>query len=62
MTEKWLPYVRQILGDEHKRPIILVGNKTDLTDTNTLDVSYYVFDHFSISGFERNHYCLSVNV
>lgn len=37
--EKWLPYIRQILGDDHKRPVVLVGNKTDLTDRSTLDVS-----------------------
>lgn len=38
VTHRWLPYVRQILGDDHRRPVILVGNKTDATDANTLDV------------------------
>ena len=37
--DKWLPYIRQILGDDHKRPVVLVGNKTDMTDKSTLDVS-----------------------
>lgn len=40
--EYWLPYIRQILGDDHKRPVVLVGNRTDLTDKSTLDVSTLV--------------------
>lgn len=43
--DKWLPYIRQILGDDHKRPVVLVGNKTDLTDKSTLDVSACVYNN-----------------
>lgn len=38
LTTYWLPLVRNSLGDEHRTPIILVGNKVDLADYPTLEV------------------------
>lgn len=54
VTQRWLPFIRQILGEGHKRPVILVGNKADLVDTNTLDVSFNNGMHISVSLLEIN--------
>jgi len=35
----WLPFVRTTLGENHRIPVILVGNKSDLVDYTTMDVS-----------------------
>lgn len=35
----WLPFIRQTLGDSHKVPVILVGNKIDLVDYSTMEVN-----------------------
>lgn len=37
VTSRWLPLVRDVLGAEHTCPVVLVGNKTDLTDSTTFD-------------------------
>lgn len=40
VTSHWLPYIRDALS--HSRcPIILVGNKVDLVDYSTVDVSRF---------------------
>lgn len=38
ITSFWLPYIRTHLGEEHKVPVILVGNKCDLMDFSTEEV------------------------
>lgn len=34
----WLPTIRDKLGEEHKTPVVLVGNKSDLVDYSSLDI------------------------
>ncbi|KAG1669724.1 Mitochondrial Rho GTPase 1-A [Nymphon striatum] len=34
----WLPFIRDQLGEDHSTPVILVGNKTDLMEYDSLDV------------------------
>lgn len=34
----WLPIIRSTLGEDHKVPVILVGNKIDLVDYTTMEV------------------------
>lgn len=46
VTCHWLPLIRSTLGQQHHIPVILVGNKVDLVDYSTMEVSsvlYYVF-------------------
>lgn len=38
ISSYWLPIIRQTLGESHKVPIILVGNKIDLVDYTTMEV------------------------
>lgn len=38
ITSFWLPYIRTHLGEQHKVPVILVGNKCDLMDFSTEEV------------------------
>lgn len=38
ITSFWLPYIRTHLGEDHKVPVILVGNKCDLMDFSTEEV------------------------
>jgi Ras family protein T1 len=37
VTEHWLPLLRVTLGQEHSKPVILVGNKVDQVDYTTMD-------------------------
>jgi len=37
VTEHWLPLLRVTLGQEHTKPVILVGNKVDQVDYTTMD-------------------------
>ena len=39
VTGHWLPLIRSTLGQHHHTPIILVGNKVDLVDYSTMEVS-----------------------
>lgn len=40
ITSHWLPLVRASVGaDDPKKPVVLVGNKIDLVDYSTIDVS-----------------------
>jgi Ras family protein T1 len=36
----WLPLLRNVCSHETRRPVVLVGNKTDLIDVSTNDVRY----------------------
>ena len=37
VTEHWLPLLRVSLGEDHKKPVILVGNKVDMIDYSTME-------------------------
>jgi len=34
----WLPLVRQVVPDDYRKPIILVGNKSDVLESSSMDV------------------------
>ena len=38
ITSYWLPLIRDNLGEEHHKPVVLVGNKSDLVEYSSLDV------------------------
>lgn len=40
IREHWLPLIRESVNEsEHRKPVVLVGNKIDLIDYSTIDVS-----------------------
>ncbi|CAL1543255.1 unnamed protein product [Lymnaea stagnalis] len=46
LTAYWLPYLRFTLGEDHRTPVILVGNKVDLTDIQTLESILPIMNDF----------------
>lgn len=38
ISSHWLPLIRQTLGEGHRTPVLLVGNKIDLVDYSTMEV------------------------
>ena len=43
VTSYWLPQVREACATEMRRPVVLVGNKVDLVDYSTIEVSLTLF-------------------
>ena len=39
IREYWLPLLRRTLPEEHRRPVILVGNKSDLMEVSSMEVN-----------------------
>lgn len=39
ITSHWLPFIRDASTSEQRTPVVLVGNKVDLVDYSTIDVS-----------------------
>jgi GTPase SAR1 family protein len=39
ISTHWLPLIRDMMGEDQRKPIVLVGNKVDLIDYSTIDVS-----------------------
>ncbi|XP_022650471.1 mitochondrial Rho GTPase 1-like [Varroa jacobsoni] len=39
ITEYWLPLIRHVLGEEHRTPVVLVGNKDDLVEYSSLELT-----------------------
>lgn len=41
ITSHWLPLIRESINgpDDQRKPVVLVGNKIDLIDYSTIDVS-----------------------
>ncbi|BFZ03685.1 hypothetical protein BsWGS_06724 [Bradybaena similaris] len=46
LTTYWLPYIRFTLGEDHRTPVILVGNKVDMTDLQTLESILPIMNDF----------------
>ncbi|KAL8577336.1 hypothetical protein ACOMHN_044842 [Nucella lapillus] len=46
LTTYWLPQLRSVLGQEHRTPVILVGNKVDLADYPTLESILPIMNDF----------------
>ncbi|GFR86259.1 mitochondrial Rho GTPase [Elysia marginata] len=47
LTTYWLPYLRFTLGEEHRTPVILVGNKVDMTEVHTLESILPIMNDFA---------------
>ncbi|KAL5018123.1 hypothetical protein ScPMuIL_003845 [Solemya velum] len=47
ITTHWLPYLQKTLGGEHRTPVILVGNKTDLLDFSTMESMMPIMNDFA---------------
>lgn len=47
ITSHWLPYIRRTLGDNHKTPIILVGNKADLMEYTNMEGILPIMNDFA---------------
>ncbi|XP_038068688.1 mitochondrial Rho GTPase 1-A-like isoform X1 [Patiria miniata] len=47
ITDYWLPLVRNTLGADHSTPIILVGNKSDQADANSLEGVVPIMNDYS---------------
>lgn len=47
LTTYWLPLLRNLLGEEHRTPVILVGNKVDLADYPMLESILPIMNDFS---------------
>ncbi|XP_021951301.1 mitochondrial Rho GTPase 1 isoform X2 [Folsomia candida] len=43
----WLPIIRSTLGEDHKVPVILVGNKIDLVDYTTMEMVVPLMNEFA---------------
>lgn len=39
VTSYWLPYARSAVPLDQRKPVVLVGNKVDLVEYSTIDVS-----------------------
>lgn len=47
ITSHWLPYIRSTLGENHKTPIILVGNKADLMEYTNMEGILPIMNDFA---------------
>nr|ALG00086.1 Rho GTPase [Azumapecten farreri]ALG00104.1 Rho GTPase [Azumapecten farreri] len=47
ITTFWLPYLRNCLGEDHRTPVILVGNKTDMLDFSTMETMMPIMNDFA---------------
>lgn len=43
VTSYWLPFIRDCVPTEQRKPVVLVGNKVDLVDYSTIHVSIPLF-------------------
>lgn len=39
ITLHWLPFIRNSISSDQRKPVVLVGNKIDLVEYSTIDVS-----------------------
>jgi len=46
VTDHWLPLLRVTLGEDHKKPVILVGNKVDMIDYSTMEAVMPIMSDF----------------
>lgn len=42
ITSHWLPYIRSAISADQRKPVVLVGNKVDLVEHSTIDVSCFL--------------------
>jgi len=46
VTDHWLPLLRVTLGQDHTKPVILVGNKVDQVDYTTMDAVMPIMNEY----------------
>ncbi|KDR15477.1 mitochondrial Rho GTPase isoform X2 [Zootermopsis nevadensis] len=46
VSSYWLPLLRNVCSREARRPVVLVGNKTDLIDVSTNDPMFRIMEEF----------------
>lgn len=46
ITSFWLPLIRDTLGEDHGKPVVLVGNKTDLIEYSSLDSILMIMNEY----------------
>ena len=46
VTDHWLPFIQRTLGEDHKTPVILVGNKVDVVDYSTMEAVLPIMNEF----------------
>jgi Ras family protein T1 len=46
ITSYWLPLIRDHLGEDHGKPVVLVGNKIDLIEYSSLDSILLVMNEY----------------
>eukprot|EP00095_Tigriopus_kingsejongensis_P010112 maker-scaffold152_size304267-snap-gene-2.26 protein:Tk10112 transcript:maker-scaffold152_size304267-snap-gene-2.26-mRNA-1 annotation:"mitochondrial rho gtpase isoform x3" len=46
VTDHWLPFVQRTLGDGHRTPLILVGNKVDLIEYSTMEAVLPIMNEY----------------
>lgn len=58
ISQHWLPLIRELVNEnEPRKPVVLVGNKIDLIDYSTIDVSgqaYMLILYFIYYGYFNN--------
>ncbi|XP_070581057.1 mitochondrial Rho GTPase 1-A-like isoform X2 [Ptychodera flava] len=47
ITEKWLPFINKTLGPDHQVPVILVGNKADLSELSSMESIIPIMNEFA---------------
>ncbi|XP_063961643.1 mitochondrial Rho GTPase 1-A-like isoform X1 [Lytechinus pictus] len=47
ITDYWLPLVRNTLGSDHLTPVIIVGNKSDQADANSLETVVPIMNDYA---------------
>ncbi|UYV79795.1 RHOT2 [Cordylochernes scorpioides] len=47
ITTFWLPFIRKRLGESHRTPVVLIGNKADLVDYSSLDLVIPIMNEFT---------------
>ena len=47
ITDYWLPLIRNTLGSDHLTPVIIVGNKSDQADANSLETVVPIMNDYA---------------
>lgn len=47
ITTYWIPFIREQLGENHRTPIVLVGNKVDLVEYSSLEIILPIMNEYA---------------
>lgn len=59
ITSHWLPYIRNAISADQRKPVVLVGNKVDLVEHSTIDVSN-LLDFYSLRVLSNDFVCFQI--